>query len=376
LSLGLLTDPAAVTAAMREFDALGRTQFLAKYGFGRSRDYMVRAPSGNLYDSKAIVGAAVGFQYADRGPLTADVFSGGEATVQQKLAELGFEVVRIGHDWSREEAERTVHSYFDMLELQSQGRSFSKSEFNEQLRGHLTSRSKASIELKHQNISAVLDEFGLPYIPGYKPRANIQALLRDVVRSEIARRENQLVRIVDALEEVRPPGERRFDAVLIDPPTPKELGNKKRRERIPRKLDFVARDSTNRALGRAGEEWTLAYEKYRLDANGQGFLTEKIEWVSELRGDGAGYDISSFSDGGADRYIEVKTTNGGALTSFIVTANELEYSQEAGDGFYLYRVFEFSTSPHLYMLQGAMESHLQLRAMDYRACLKSANVRL
>ncbi len=335
---------------------------------------MLRAPSGNLYDSKAIVGAAVGFQIPERGPLTADIFSGGEATVQQKLAELGFEVVRIGHDWSREEAERTVHSYFDMLELQSQGRPYSKSEFNEQLRSHLTSRSKASVELKHQNISAVLDEFGLPYIPGYKPRTNIQKLLRDVVRGEIARRETQLIRIVDAFEEVRAPGDRNFLAVLVDPPTPKELSVRRPRTRIPRKLDFVARDSANRLLGRAGEEWTLEYERYRLNTNGQGMLADKIEWVSEIQGDGAGYDISSFSEDGAKRSIEVKTTNGGALTSFIVTANELEYSQEAGDSFHLYRVFEFSSSPQLYMLRGDMVSHLQLRPMDYRACLKSANV--
>lgn len=336
---------------------------------------MLRASSGKLYDSKAIVGAAVGFQFPERGPLTADIFSGGEATVQQKLAELGFEVVRIGHDWSREEAERTVHSYFEMLELQSQGRAYNKSEFNEQLRSHLTSRSKASVELKHQNISAVLDEFGLPYIPGYKPRTNIQALLRDVVRREIARRETQLIRIVDAFEEVRAPGERSFSAVLVDPPTPKELSVRRPRVRIPRKLDFVARDSANRLLGRAGEEWTLGYEKYRLDANGQGILADKIEWVSEIQGDGAGYDISSFSEDGANRSIEVKTTNGGALTSFIVTANELEYSQEAGDGFYLYRVFEFSSSPQLFMLRGDMVSHLQLRPMDYRACLRSASGR-
>jgi hypothetical protein len=46
-----------------------------------------------LYDSKAIVGAAYGHQHRERGPLRAADFSGGEATVQAKLNELGFEVV-------------------------------------------------------------------------------------------------------------------------------------------------------------------------------------------------------------------------------------------------------------------------------------------
>lgn len=49
--------------------------------------------ANRLYDSKAIVGAAFGYQFPDRGPLDAAAFSGGEATVKRKLEELGFEVV-------------------------------------------------------------------------------------------------------------------------------------------------------------------------------------------------------------------------------------------------------------------------------------------
>ena len=47
---------------------------------------------GKHYDSKAIVGAAHGFQF-DR-PLTRDAFSGGEQTVAAKLESLGFQVQR------------------------------------------------------------------------------------------------------------------------------------------------------------------------------------------------------------------------------------------------------------------------------------------
>jgi hypothetical protein len=57
MNLGKLQDPTAVTAAIDEFERLGRTSFLEKYGFGKSREYMLRDPStGKLYDSKAIVG--------------------------------------------------------------------------------------------------------------------------------------------------------------------------------------------------------------------------------------------------------------------------------------------------------------------------------
>jgi hypothetical protein len=92
MSLRDLTSAAAVRQALDEFDRIGRDAFLAKYGFGRARDYFVRRGEV-LYDSKAIVGAAFGYQYPDRGPLSRRAFSGGDATVRAKLEQLGFEVL-------------------------------------------------------------------------------------------------------------------------------------------------------------------------------------------------------------------------------------------------------------------------------------------
>jgi hypothetical protein len=89
--IGELTSRDAVVAALDEFDRIGREAFLDKYGFGPSRSYFVRR-NGQLYDSKAIVGAAHGYEHPDRGPMKSSEFSGGEATVRAKLQELGFEV--------------------------------------------------------------------------------------------------------------------------------------------------------------------------------------------------------------------------------------------------------------------------------------------
>jgi len=50
---------------------------------------------GRLYDSKAIVGAAHGYEFPLAGPLRTGDFSGGEATVTRKLEELGFTVRRL-----------------------------------------------------------------------------------------------------------------------------------------------------------------------------------------------------------------------------------------------------------------------------------------
>lgn len=91
MSLDLLTDPAAVNAAMDEYDALTRDVFLEKYGFGRAFTYFVTR-NGKSYDSKAIVAVAVGKQHPDRGPLTHPDFSGG-VPVAEKLRSLGFTVV-------------------------------------------------------------------------------------------------------------------------------------------------------------------------------------------------------------------------------------------------------------------------------------------
>lgn len=87
-----LTSTDAVLKAVAEYDSLGQQAFLTKYGYGPARSYFLRY-SGRLYDSKAVVGVALGYQFPARGPLRADEFSGGERTVKRKLEELGFEVV-------------------------------------------------------------------------------------------------------------------------------------------------------------------------------------------------------------------------------------------------------------------------------------------
>ena len=109
MALGDLTSRQAVLDAIAEFDRLGRDAFLDKYGFGRARDYFL-VVDGREYDSKAIVGAAHGYQFPEDGPLRADTFSGGEATVRRKLAELGFTVER-----SSSQAERSTDGYWVLV---------------------------------------------------------------------------------------------------------------------------------------------------------------------------------------------------------------------------------------------------------------------
>jgi hypothetical protein len=90
-SLSELTDPSSIVKAMDEFDSLGQTEFLSRYGYGKARDYfLIRGEK--RYDSKAVCGVAFGYQHATS-PLESGEFSGGANTVARRLRQLGFTVV-------------------------------------------------------------------------------------------------------------------------------------------------------------------------------------------------------------------------------------------------------------------------------------------
>lgn len=371
--LSKIRSPAAVQAAIDEFVQLGRTQFLERYGFGKSRDFLVRDPkTGTDCDSKAIAGVAFGKQFPELGALSAESFSGGEATVVPLLTGLGFTIIRIGEDWSETEVEATVRDYFEMLRAEAAGLPFNKSEHNQALRRLLSGRSKSSVELKHQNISAVLDALGLPYINGYKPRGNSQLLLRKSVQAYLLKNQQVVGSIVDALEEVKLPSEKSYLAALVEAPTREELvrGPVSAKQRLPRKFDYAARDEANRKLGRAGEQWVIEFEQQRLTDMGSPELFQRLDWVADTQGDGAGFDILSFDDKTHHRFIEVKTTNGSQGSSFLVSHNELEFSKEAGQQFYLYRVFQFRDGPRLFTLKGDLSQHVHLKPTDFRASFR------
>jgi 5-methylcytosine-specific restriction protein A len=81
----------AVDTTLAEFDAIGRDAFLAKYNFGEAKGlYLVR--DGKRYDSKAVVGAAVG-RVLGRSALQGPDFTGGVASVVRALEKLGYAVV-------------------------------------------------------------------------------------------------------------------------------------------------------------------------------------------------------------------------------------------------------------------------------------------
>lgn len=87
--------------------------------------------------------------------------------------------------WSEREVDLCIDSYFTMLRLELEGDYFNKADFRRRLRLQID-RSDGSVEFKHQNISAVLNDMGSVFIGGYKPARNVQTLLRTRVEERFA----------------------------------------------------------------------------------------------------------------------------------------------------------------------------------------------
>lgn len=169
--------------------------------------------------------------------------------------------------WSVEEVEATIASYFEMLRLELTGRPYNKSEFNARLRQFLDSRSKAAVEYKFQNVSAVLVNHGQVYIKGYLPAQNYQHALEASVLEWLENRD-QLDDVVDSSPVLNPvqgsievPA---FSMLLTGAPEPTRAARSTSTVGIARKIDFVQRDAANRALGLRGEEFALELEQRRL----------------------------------------------------------------------------------------------------------------
>lgn len=272
-------------------------------------------------------------------------------------------------DWSREEVQATVADYLQMLVLELAGQSYNKTEHRRKLLAALVGRSESSIEFKHGNISAVLIELGFPYIRGYQPRRNYQNLLVDVVAERVQRFSLLDQAALAAVQQpAASPAHPDFSKLTVDAPARQHQASIRLAPVFhAAKRDYLERESRNRSLGAAGEEFAIKYEDWRLRANGQPHLADRIEHVSRTRGDGLGFDILSFNLDGSERYIEVKTTTFGRETPFFCTESELARSRQEGESFHLYRLFEFRREPRIFQLAGALDVNCFLDPHTYRA---------
>ena len=275
--------------------------------------------------------------------------------------------------WSREEVEATVSDYFEMLAMELRGEPFNKAEHNRNLQKLLNNRTKAAVELKHQNISAVLNDLGYPGIDGYKPRSNYQGLLYDIIEERLLGAASLHQAAATAVEQPvqQSPSIGDVLAILVEPPhreTDKpKLYDQAPRIRKPVRKNYLEIEARNQTLGLAGEKLVLEFEHKRLWQAGKKDLANRIQHVSDTTGDHLGFDISSFELDGRDRLIEVKTTRFGSLTPFFAFKNEVQISEVRQNEYQLYRLYKFSQQPKLFILPGSLRNTCTLDPMQYSA---------
>src|ERR1035437_5652268 len=123
------------------------------------------------------------------------------------------EETKSGTSWQDDELDVIVADYFAMLAADLSGRPYVKSRHSAVLMAQI-GRTHRSVEFKHQNISAVLDELGMPWIPGYKPKRNYQNAIFEAI-------DRYLTKHPDVLQSVpaSPPATPLPAEIFVAPPT-------------------------------------------------------------------------------------------------------------------------------------------------------------
>lgn len=267
---------------------------------------------------------------------------------------------RVWTDWQND---LLVADYFDMFGRLKAGEKINRAERNRELQ-KLTGKTQRSIESKRMNVSGVLIELKMDWMPGFAPYTRFQRSLVDAVERfldhhpEWADDSDKAVSLDETVTLSEGPPPPRGDATDRVKPV---------LERIARKYNQAERDLRNRRLGVLGEEIIYNHERRRLAEAGYPKLAEKVEWTAREKGDGVGYDILSFRTDGAPRKIEVKSTNGSRTTPFFLTRTERDVSREEPDVWCLYRLHDLSSGPGLFVLSPPLEPAVMLRPESWRA---------
>lgn len=276
--------------------------------------------------------------------------------------------------WSNVEVELIVADYFNMLSSELKGEAYSKAEHRRALLPLLANRSEGSIEFKHQNISAVLINLGQFYIKGYIPRFNYQKILEDKVLEYLIKKpilENQFKKFAE-VEVVNPIIKVDF-AKFVQEVTISAQASEPEAvylHKNPIKINYLEREQNNRSLGLSGEELVIEYEKWNFIRLGKEKYADQIRWISKEEGDGAGFDILSKNLDGKDKYIEVKTTKLSKENPFFFSRNELLFSQSHADNYNLYRLYNFTDDPKMFIRNGSLDQICNLTPVNFKAVVR------
>lgn len=123
-------------------------------------------------------------------------------------------------------------------------------------------------------------------------------------------------------------------------------------------INFEGEIKKNTELGKKGEDVVVEYEKIMLISRGREDLAKKVTTTREIAGNAERFDVLSYDENGNEKYIEVKTTKGELNNIFHISENEVKFSHEYGEKYYLYRVYNFdikTMTANLKIIKGPIE---------------------
>ena len=135
------------------------------------------------------------------------------------------------------------------------------------------------------------------------------------------------------------------------------------------KIDQIAKAKTSKKIGDGGELLVLAKEAQKLIELG---IDKEPKHIAQTD-DSAGYDILSYNENGEEIYIEVKTTTGSIQTPFFISANEVAVSNDLGERYFIYRLYEYDLAKNaakFYIQYGPLSNNYDLVPKDFIATYK------
>lgn len=195
-----------------------------EHSFGNATGYVVKV-GDKYYPPKLIIGVAAK-RLREGKFLPHNRFSSGEES-HKHLRPIGFEIFSIKElppdaevyvnpsksqkgssksgkrDWTYEELEASVDTYMAIYDLDSTNQKYVKKDFYTELSEKI-GRSYKSCEYRMQNISAVLDKLGMPWIEGLKPAKNVgtgvAAKLEEIIRKNISQEQDEELELYEPEE--------------------------------------------------------------------------------------------------------------------------------------------------------------------------------
>jgi hypothetical protein len=97
--------------------------------------------------------------------------------------------------------------------------------------------------------------------------------------------------------------------------------------------DYLEQEAANGSLGRAGEDFVVRFERWRLLQLGLGQLAERVEHVAKTRGTALATTCCLSRRMASSGSSKLKTPSFGKRTPFFVSSNEVEFARATADHF-------------------------------------------